>query len=128
MRYFLLVLSICFIFSLTACSTKDAQYYRLHPQALQEVLKNCPQFKSPQITCAQLVSVADEVNSLAYQLQRDPQGFGQRILTLQIKLAQLEVDLKKNSRNAHLSVQIEQDKQALAEYLAVVKWLESPEK
>lgn len=125
MRYFVLA---CLVFSLAACALSgDAQYYRLHPKMLQAALKNCPQTNPRQITCAELVTIADEVNSLAYQLQRDPQGFGDTILTAQTKLAQLEVDSIKNNTKSNLSGQIEQDKQIIAEYLAIVRWLESPE-
>ena len=126
MRYFLLA---CLIFSLTACAPpKDARYYRLHPKVLQGVLKNCPKSHPRQIGCAELVRIADEVNTLAYQLQRDPQGFGHTILTLEAKLAQLELDFKKNKTQSGLRLQIVRAKQKIAEYLAIIQWLESPEK
>lgn len=125
MRYFVL---IGLFLSLTACVSDDARYYRLHPKMLQEVLKNCPQSSPKHLTCSELVTIAGEVNSLAYQLQQDPQGFGQTILLAQAKLAQLEADSLKNKTKSDLRAQIVQVKQQVAEYLAIVRWLESPEK
>ena len=126
MRYFVLA---SLLFSLMACTpSKDARYYRLHPQALQEALKNCPQSHPKHIACPELVMVADEVNTLAYQLQRDPQGFGNTILKAQAKLAHLLARAIKNDKSSALHAQIVRDKQKIAEYLSIVRWLESPQK
>ncbi len=126
MRYFVLA---CLVFLLTACASSDnMRYYHLHPKALQVALKNCPQLHPKKTTCAELAHVAREVNFLAYKLQRDPQGFGNSILMAQAKLAQLEADLIRNNTRSDLSMQIVQSKQKIAEYLAVVQWLESPDK
>ena len=125
MRYFVLV---CVSFLLVACGSEDAQYYRLHPQLLQTALKNCPQTSPRQISCDELVKIADEVNQLAYQLQRDPQDFGNIILSAQAKLAKLEADAVNDTTQSDLRAQIVQGKQKIAEYMAIVRWLESPEK
>jgi hypothetical protein len=125
MRYFVVA---CLVFLLAACASHDERYYRLHPKALQEALKNCPQSSPTQITCAELVSIADEMNSFAYQLQREPQAFGKIILSEQVKLAKLEADLLKHKKQSKLRVQIAQSQQIIAEYLAIVRWLESPGK
>lgn|SRR3990167_2099858 len=126
MRYFIFV---SLALSLIACaSSEDVRYYRLHPKALQRALKNCPDSHPRQIACAELIKIADEVNTLAYQLQRDPQGFGNTILTSEAKLAELERDFKKNKAQSGLYTEIAQEKQKIAEYLAIVQWLESPGK
>ena len=49
-----------------------------------------------------------QINELSYQLRSDPQGYGKKILSLQ---EQLNVD----------------NTEELKYYLAIVKWLESPE-
>lgn len=113
---------------LLSCSVKDARYYRLHPMALQNELKNCPETHPKQISCQELAEIAVEVNQLAYQLQRDPQGFGNEILSAQKKLSQQEVAWAKDNNQLDLHRQIQQQKQKIAEYLAIVRWLESPEK
>jgi hypothetical protein len=66
------------------------------------------------------------MNNLAYQLQSSPQGFGAKILALQESIAQEELGLREKD-TPELKTSIAQKKHTLAEYLAVVKWLESPE-
>ena len=127
MRYFR-VLVVGGLFLLAACSEDNAQYYRSHPKELQEVIKNCPDVHPKHINCDELAVVAQKVNFLAYQLQRDPQEFGNKILIAQEKLARHEALLKKDKTKSSLFSQIQQEKQQIVEYLAVVKWLESPEK
>jgi len=63
---------------------------------------------------------------LAYQLQYNPQGFGHKILALQQTIATQQSELTTNN-SPELKTSLAQNKQDLAYYLAVVKWLESPE-
>lgn len=109
---------LCASFLLIACSTPNEQYYRLNPDVLQKALKQCPEKQPSGLGCEKLAAVAEEMNRLAFQLQSNPQAFGKKILALQETMAKQDANLDTAS--------IDKNKQQLAEYLAVVKWLESP--
>lgn len=111
---------------LMSCSNKDAQYYREHPLELQTTLKQCPEQSPGKISCDELKKVAVDVNRMAYALQSNPQGFGDKIIELQSILSQKKIELAK-SNTPQLQQEIDSMKQELANRLAIVKWLESPE-
>lgn len=121
------ILLICAFISLTACAAEDEAYYRNNPQLLQEAVKNCPNKKSAKMSCEQLNALAANVNEMAYQLQINPQAFGRKILELQEVIAKQQADLKSNPNQPELVNLITKNKQNLADRLAIVKWLESPE-
>ncbi|WED44053.1 hypothetical protein [Legionella cardiaca] len=123
-KYLLLIFASM---TLTACTVQDENYYRRNPKALQQAVKNCPNQKPSRLSCEQLAIVAESVNELAYQLQMSPQAFGKEILQLQETLAKQQVELENNPNQPELKSLIEKTKQNLAERLAIVKWLESPE-
>jgi hypothetical protein len=112
---------------LVSCAAKDEQYYRSHPKELQQALKSCPAEKPPMMTCDALQTLGERLNSLAYQLQSSPQGFGNKILSLQQTIAKQEVELKEHKTVPNMNASLIKNKNDLADYLAVVKWLESPE-
>lgn len=112
---------------LTSCTTKDEQYYRSHPKELQQALKSCPAKKPAGTNCDALGQLGERLNTLAYQLQSGPQRFGGKILSLQVTIAQQEKKLKENSNASDVKAALAKNKEDLADYLAVVKWLESPE-
>ncbi|MCE3043949.1 hypothetical protein [Legionella sp. 16cNR16C] len=111
----------------TSCSARDENYYRLNPEKVEQALKNCPAASPGKISCNELKALSARQNQLAYELQLSPQGFGQRILSLQMKLAGQKLELKENANQTELREIIDQNERQLAEYLAIVKWLESPE-
>ncbi|MFW2570588.1 hypothetical protein [Legionella sp. 29fVS95] len=113
--------------ALAACSTRDEQYYRLNPQALQQAIKDCPNKQPAQISCEQLAAINSSVYELVYQIQINPQEFGKQILSIQQELAKQRIVLKKNPKQPELRKMIEENEQCLAERLAIVRWLESPE-
>lgn len=119
-------MAILVIFGLTSCTNKDEAYYKSHPKELQQSLKNCQEQKLQGLSCERLQMIAGRMNNLAYQLQNSPQGFGAKILSLQETIAQQQQQLKRESTNVWLQANINQNKRDLTEYLAVVKWLESP--
>ena len=121
------VFLICTSLLLVACATQDEHYYRTNPKILDQAVKNCPAQQPPKLSCAQLAKIAISVNELAYQLQINPQSFGKQILSLQETLAQQQVDLAKDPDQLELKSAIEKNKKQLAERLAIVRWLESPE-
>lgn len=121
-------LVILLILGLTSCiGTKDEQYYRSNPKELQNAMKSCPNKQPEGLTCEHIEQLSNRMNSLAYQLQYNPQGFGGKILALQEKIAKQQLELRKSGANPDIKDSLEQNKQDLADYLAVVKWLESPE-
>ena len=124
MKYLLIA---CVSMLLLACSTKDEQYFRTNPQALFKSIKMCPAKQPSLVSCEQLTNIAAAMNELAYQLQISPQNFGKKILSLQETLAKQQSDLKANPNQADLKETISKNEQSLAERLAVVRWLESPE-
>lgn len=111
---------------LTSCTDKSEEYYRNNPLELQKALKACPNRESRGLNCKELEQLGNRMNSLAYQLQYNPQGFGHKILALQQTIATQQSELATNN-SPELKVSLAQNKQDLAYYLAVVKWLESPE-
>lgn len=115
------------VLGLTSCSAKDEQYYRTHPKVLQQAMKDCPKKQPAGLSCQQIEKIAVQMNTLAYQLQYNPQGFGATILKLQETIASQQTQLTKNKANSEMHVDLEKNKKELAERLAVVKWLESPE-
>jgi hypothetical protein len=120
----------CSIFAMmslwvSATLAHDVSYYKLHPKVLQQALNACPK-QTTSLDCEQLKKIASDTNILVYELRMDPQGYGQKILALQEKVAVLEAELTKTKSQEAQSV-LKQNKQQLSERLAVVKWLESPE-
>lgn len=121
------MLVILMTLGLTSCTVKDKHYYQNNPKELQKALKACPSQQPQGMTCEQIEEIGKRMNTLAYQLQYNPQNFGGKILSLQQSISEQQAELKKNSNNPQLKATISKNKQDLADYLAVVKWLESPE-
>lgn len=111
---------------LISCTTKNEQYYLSHPKELQQALKACPSQVQQGLSCEKLQQLGERMNALAYQLQSSPQGFGSRIISLQENIAKQELTLKEK-KTQEIEASLLKSRQELAEYLAVVKWLESPE-
>ncbi len=124
MKYIVLVIMSSWV---VACSAHDEHYYSLHPDTLQQALKNCPDQQPKGASCEQLKVVAVRVNELVYQLRENPQDYGKQILALQETVAKQEHALKQNAKQPELDETLSKNKQQLKERLAIVKWLESPE-
>lgn len=120
------LVTILLVLGLSSCTTKDEQYYRSHPNALQQAIRSCPTSSSQGLSCEQLETLARRMNNLAYELQRGPQQFGAKILALQEIIATQQQQLQAADTDSVLQAKIEQNKHDLADYMAVVKWLESP--
>ena len=118
--------ALLLILGLTSCTKKNEQYYLLHANELQAAIKLCPEQQPQGLTCEQLQTIAGRMNNLAYQLQMSPQGFGNKILSLQETIAKQQQQLKSEGINADLQAKIEQNQHDLSDHMAVVKWLESP--
>ncbi|MFI4919147.1 MAG: hypothetical protein ACHP65_06300 [Legionellales bacterium] len=127
-KYMLLILVIL---GLTSCTVEDEHYYRSNPKELQKAIKACPGKQPQNLTCQQVDALGSHMNSLAYQLQSSPQGFGSKILALQQTIASQQRDLQqatstKNGIGLGLEASLTQNQNELASLLAVVKWMESP--
>lgn len=112
---------------LLACQGRDENYYRVHPQELNEAIEKCPQKHPAGLTCEQMNGIVAEVNELATEVHRDAQGFGKKIIALQTELANLQLQLRKTPGKTDTVNAIDSIKLELAMRLAIVKWLESPE-
>lgn len=119
--------AILLLIGLASCTVKDEHYYRTHPKLVQTAIKECPGKQPAGISCQDLEVIAKRINELAYQLQYNPQGFGNTILKLQQDLAADKLALQKNKEDSALQAAIESKRRALDDHLAIVKWLESPE-
>jgi hypothetical protein len=98
-----------------------------HPKELQKAIKACPNQQLQGLTCQQIEQISNHMSGLAYELQMNPQAFGNKILALQQTIANQKIELKKNGANQELKKSLEDNQHDLADFLAVVKWLESPE-
>tara|TARA_B110001454_G_C12489790_1_gene337930 strand:- start:230 stop:613 length:384 start_codon:yes stop_codon:yes gene_type:complete len=118
---------LALVLGLISCTDKGEQYYRLNPKALQEAVQGCPQIQPQGLSCEQLDNLAKRLAQLAYKLQSSPQVFGLSILDLQQTVSQQEKELLADPTKTDVKELLEQNKIHLADSLAVVKWLESPE-
>ena len=123
MRYMFIACTLL----LVACSPQNEHYYRTHPEALLNAIKKCPAQQPSQLSCKQLTAIANLTNELAYQLQTNPQTFGQKILALQQTIAAEIAELQSPSKTSELAETLTKNEQLLEQCLAVVQWLESPE-
>ena len=121
-RMMLILLSLWSVNS----AAHDASYYRVHPIQLQSVMKQCPDHPPESMTCVELQMIAQQTNTLAYELQTDPQQFGQRILALQEAIEKAKMQLQDKPSQPELIAFLDQNSAQLNERLAIVKWLESP--
>jgi len=103
------------------------RYYLLHPKVVQNAMASCDSNQTTALNCKQIEAIASRLNEAAYQLQSNPQGYGQIILKLQQDIAQKESQLQKKPHEPALLLSLKASQQELQERLAIVKWLESPE-
>lgn len=123
-RCFFLVLASLWV---AACSAHDEHYYQLHPKLLQGAIEQCSLQSTADMNCEHLKDIALRINQSAYQLRMDPQGYGKQILSLQELISKQETSLRGNPEEKLLQESLHENKRALQERLAIVKWLESPE-
>jgi len=116
-KYFLFVLSIL---ALTSCEARDQQYYRVHPEKLEQAIKHCPAEHPSDISCEQLNIVAIDLNLLIQERNDNPLLFGKRIMALQTQLTEQQQASKPDSKA------IAATQQELRQRLAVIRWLTSP--
>jgi hypothetical protein len=111
MNKYLVVILIAL--GLTSCNEKNEQYYLSNPKELQNAIKDCPNQPPQGLSCQQVEQLGNRMNSLAHQLQANPQDFGNKILALQQTITSQQVELKKNSANQELNVSLEKNQHDL---------------
>lgn len=118
----------CLSFFLVGCTTnKDDDYYFKNPPALEAALKDCPAIHPEHISCEKLAQIAVTLNRMGRELQKNPQNYGRKILSLQETIASQKVQLSNALDKSALETSIKDNEEQLAQHLAIVKWLESPE-
>lgn len=117
---------------LTACQKHDLNFYRVHPKALQEAMNQCPSQTTSSPSCEDLGRIAIDINQLVYELQQNAQQFGRKIIALQTNLVKFQAHFNQlsdsDTKKAILGTKIKDIQENLAMRLAVVGWLESPER
>lgn len=118
--------SLIFIFVsiglLVGCSERSSSYYWQHPQVLHDALIKCQQNRNTAI-CDKISQIGYSMNILGQELQANPEEYGKTLLNLQMQLAE------KSAQDTHTNDQSLQSlQQEIQQRLAVIKWLESPEK
>lgn len=112
---------VMFTVFLTACQNADEQYYWNNPMALKKALSQCAQKSAKGLNCQKLQAIAQEMETLAYELRVSPQNFGKKIIALQESVAKEESATENKSASELLK-----NKKQLQQYLYIAKWLESP--
>ncbi len=104
----------------------DESYYSVHPKELLQAFNKCPGHQTTTLSCEQLKPIALRLNTLAYELRFDPQGYGQKILDLQESIAAINLTSQHNTLPNESQSVLNVNTKNLNERLAIVKWLESP--
>lgn len=122
------LMMIIMLTGLVSCNHQGEEYFRTNPEALQKAMKACPNVQpNKNLSCEQLTELANRLSRLAYQLQSNPQVFGNKILSIQQSIAKLKLEINQSGSNPQLKTELEQNEHDLADCLAVVRWFESPE-
>ncbi len=121
---FALILIILF---LTACEHKNSyQYLTTHPKELEQVLSQCSVMPINQslhdADCMTAENARQEVSNLLNEAQISIQGFGQKIMTAQIKLASLESQYQQNPSSS-LATAIRAQQDYIARLLAICSYI-----
>ncbi|WP_367605835.1 hypothetical protein [Legionella sp. W05-934-2] len=122
MKYWLLGFVVCL---LVGCNKIDSHYYWRNPSKLKQAMSSCPNKQPAGVTCDELTVIANKFSYLAAALKQNPQLFGLHIIAMQQNISEQEKQLTKK-HDDKLAMDLKQDKQTLAEYLAVVSYYESP--
>lgn len=126
MRVYSLFLMLMIFLPLSACQAKNEQYYRLHPDELQQALQQCMASEQSRNRCDSLWAIERDVRQLEFELKSNPQGFGQKIIRFQVRQVSLEKELQSHE-NKQKRLELNEISDQLEQYLAIVRWLESPE-
>ena len=114
-------------FILTGCTQKfNYQYLATHPKILEQVLANCAKMpvlqSSENNKCIDAENARQEVAGYLEEVRVSMEGFGQKILKTETKLASLKAADKKNpSEKSAKAVQVQKD--YLARLVAITKYI-----
>ncbi|MEM1243732.1 MAG: EexN family lipoprotein, partial [Pseudomonadota bacterium] len=88
---------------LTACNqVQDKQYFLTHPQELKKTLNQCVKMPNQGLDnarCKQASLAYSEFEALLLHSQQNGQAFGQKIIQLQLKIANLKAKIAKLKNN-----------------------------
>lgn len=125
---------VALLFAITSCSSaSDEKYYRMHPSKIAAAVKQCQREAPEDAACRRLQSLQQQIMGLAYELQASPQAFGSKILHNQQAIQDTKAKLKQalavkdQQTVASLNDELKTQQMKNKQYLAVVRWLESPE-
>lgn len=96
-------------------------YYKLNPEKIQKALKTCTE------DCDTLMKAEAFVRQLSAELYRNPQAFGQKILSLQEKIVKEQSALRATPNQPQLEQALKEHQDTVAEYLAIARWHMAPE-
>ncbi len=123
-KFLILVITALF---LTGCEHKDSyQYLTTHPKELEQLLSQCREMPISQslqdMHCITAETARQEVSGLLNDAQTSIQGFGQKIMTAQIKLADLKSQYQKTPSSS-LATAIHDQQDYIARLLAICSYI-----
>ena len=112
---------------LTGCNHQYSyQYLTTHPAELEQLLSQCREMpisqSSQDINCITAENARQEVAGLLNEAQTSIQGFGQKIMVAQIKLADLETQYQKIPSST-LATAIHDQQDYVARLLAICSYI-----
>lgn len=125
-RFFSFILITVVLF-LAGCNRQYTyQYLTTHPKVLEQVLIQCratPISRSSQdINCMTAENARQEVTMLLNEVQASIQGFGQKVMAAQSRLADLKIQYQQQpSPKLHKMLQVQQD--YIARLLAICSYV-----
>jgi len=111
---------------LVSCKEKNQYYFWQHPRELEKVLALCPGVHPEKTTCSELQNIAASMQTFAWHIRMDPQGFGKAILDLQQEINQQEIQMKQSPDEKGLLSALNKNKKQLQQRLVMVKHLQAP--
>lgn len=91
------ILSFIFLLLMGCSHQRDTLYYAKHPEQLKIILTKCNVTKQTAISnpeCRKVANIYSKLINLSNQLIEDPENFGKLIISKQIKLINLQNQLK----------------------------------
>jgi hypothetical protein len=116
---------LCISFLLSGChhdTVHDEAFLLTHPEALEQSLSRCQAAETEGASCVIVRRVANEFSGLVNERSLNPEGFGKKILVMQMKLGDLQKVVLAASGEKQKSLQSEYDagRHEMDVYLAVV--------
>lgn len=128
------MLALSFAITITACQQQDltVSYLAEHPRVLERELQRCmTDPRSSQLSqCKVAIEAQGILRGYLEQAQTDPEGFGQRILDVQMNMATIKTEMATSDQASAKMAELKKtydDKQKEVSILLAVAGLNSPE-